>query len=428
DNGQFTVSLSALSSTDTTISYTVSGTAAPGSDYTALAGSVTIPAGSLTALVDVTLLADTLVEGDETVIVTLTAVTSGDPQITLDSGNSAATVTIADTEDTALVSITANDPSAAEPADNGQFTVSLSALSSTDTTISYVLTGSTATAGSDYVALSGSVTIPAGSLTALIDVTLLADSLVEGDETVIVTLTAVTSGDPQITLDSGNSAATVTIADTEDTALVSITANDPSAAEPADNGQFTVSLSALSSTDTTISYVLTGSTATAGSDYVALAGSVTIPAGSLTALIDVTLLADSLVEGDETVIVTLTAVTSGDPQITLDSGNSAATVTIADTEDTALVSITANDPSAAEPADNGQFTVSLSALSSTDTTISYVLTGSTATAGSDYVALSGSVTIPAGSLTALVDVTLLADTLVEGDETVIVTLTAVTAG
>src|SRR6185369_442161 len=167
DNGQFTVSLSALSSTDTTISYTVSGTAAPGSDYTALAGSVTIPAGSLTALIDVTLLADSLVEGDETVIVTLTAVTSGDPQITLDSGNSAATVTIADTEDTALVSITANDPSAAEPADNGQFTVSLSALSSTDTTISYTVSG-TAAPGSDYTALAGSVTIPAGSLTALI--------------------------------------------------------------------------------------------------------------------------------------------------------------------------------------------------------------------------------------------------------------------
>ena len=57
------------------------------------------------------------------------------------------------------------------------------------------------------------------------------------------------------------------------------------------------------------------------------------------------------------------------PQITLDPtpANLAATVTIAD-NDSATVSITANDASASETAtDNGQFTVSLTKVSSTDT-------------------------------------------------------------
>ena len=56
--------------------------------------------------------------------------------------------------------------------------------------ISYGVTGTATAGGTDYTALSGSVTILAGDTTATIDVTgIVADSLVEGTETVIVTLT-----------------------------------------------------------------------------------------------------------------------------------------------------------------------------------------------------------------------------------------------
>src|SRR5260370_37628556 len=51
---------------------------------------------------------------------------------------------------------------AAEPGTNGKFRVTQSAVSSTDTVVSYTVSG-TATAGSDYTALSGTVTIAAGS-------------------------------------------------------------------------------------------------------------------------------------------------------------------------------------------------------------------------------------------------------------------------
>ena len=44
-NGVFVVSQSAQAVSATTISYTVTGTATAGSDYTALSGSVTVPAG-----------------------------------------------------------------------------------------------------------------------------------------------------------------------------------------------------------------------------------------------------------------------------------------------------------------------------------------------------------------------------------------------
>ena len=54
-----------------TVSYTVSGTATPGSDYSALSGSVTILANTLTRTLTITPLNDTLVENNETIVVSL---------------------------------------------------------------------------------------------------------------------------------------------------------------------------------------------------------------------------------------------------------------------------------------------------------------------------------------------------------------------
>src|SRR5206468_2361901 len=127
NNGQFTVSLTKASSTDTAGGYTIGGTATPTTNYAALSGSVTILAGQLSAVIDVSgIVDDAIVEADETVSVTLTGVTSGDPQITLDPvpANLAATATILDTQSSTLCPSTTLFPSAETPTNNGQFTVS----------------------------------------------------------------------------------------------------------------------------------------------------------------------------------------------------------------------------------------------------------------------------------------------------------------
>src|SRR5262249_46387933 len=123
--GKFRVTLTKGSSTDTVISYTVGGTATPGAgnDYTALSGSVTIGAGQMTADIDVVVLDDNVVEPTETVIVTLTALTSGDPLITIDAANKAATVNITD-DDTATASV-AKVSDGTEPGTAGKFRVTL---------------------------------------------------------------------------------------------------------------------------------------------------------------------------------------------------------------------------------------------------------------------------------------------------------------
>ena len=333
-----------------------------------------------------------------------------------------ATVIISD-DDVSLANITAIDAVAGEPGNHGQFRVSLSNVSASDTTFSYSIGGS-ATAGIDYTTLSGSVTIDAGDSTALIDVGVLDDDVLENDETVIVMLAGITAGEAEITIDSSADSDVVTITD-EDTATVSITANDASASEPSDNGQFRVSMTQASDKAVTVNYMVTG-TADGGGDYVTLAGSVTIAAGELSTTIDVSVIDDVVLEDSETVIVTLTGTSDTDVSIDSGAGANTATVTISD-EDRATATIIASDERAGEPSNPGQFTVSIDKSSDKDTTITYLVTGD-ATADTDYVALPGTVTIAAGQTSATIDVTVIDQTLLEDNETVIVQMISTSDG
>ncbi|WP_225885409.1 endonuclease/exonuclease/phosphatase family protein [Leptolyngbya sp. KIOST-1] len=89
-----------------------------------------------------------------------------------------------------VVTIAATDAIAAEgetPVNTGTFTVTRSGDIAEALTVTYTING-TATNGVDYEALSGTVEIPAGQTSATITVTPLDDDLIEGDETVVLTL------------------------------------------------------------------------------------------------------------------------------------------------------------------------------------------------------------------------------------------------
>ena len=106
------------------------------------------------------------------------------------------------------VTILATDPTASEPGtDTGTFTLTRSGPPEAALTVSYSISG-TATNGVDYEAIPSAVTIPAGATTASIVIRPIDDSLVEGPET--VTLTLASGSDYQV---GSPNAATVTIAD-----------------------------------------------------------------------------------------------------------------------------------------------------------------------------------------------------------------------
>jgi hypothetical protein len=184
--GSFTVTRTAVTPpAPLTVRYTVAGTATPGSDYVALSGSVVIPASANTAVITVTPIDDSLVESAETVVVTLSA----DPAYVVGTAKTA-TVTITD-NDRPTVSIRATDATATEAGlTTGAFTVTRTAVTpSVALTVRYTVAG-TALSGGDYVALTGTAVIPAGSNTAVITVTPRNDAIIEVNETVVVTLSA----------------------------------------------------------------------------------------------------------------------------------------------------------------------------------------------------------------------------------------------
>src|SRR4030042_5593702 len=184
--GYFTVSRPGSTTGALTVYYSVGGTATSGSDYNSLSGSVTIASGSSTGTITVTPINDTVVESNETVILTLSsnaAYSVGFP--------SSATVTItSDDVAPSTVTIAATDNTATEnPLTTGYLTVSRTGSTSGALTVYYSV-GGTATSGSDYNSLSGSVTIASGSSTGTITVTPINDTVVESDETVILTLSS----------------------------------------------------------------------------------------------------------------------------------------------------------------------------------------------------------------------------------------------
>mgnify|MGYP001827796576 CR=1 FL=1 len=297
----------------------------------------------------------------EDVTITLATITA-DPQITIDGASNEATITIADNDSaTATIAGTTNGNETGPI--GGVFTVTQSSESSTDTVLTYTVAGS-ADSGDDFTALSGTVTIAAGSTTAAINVATINDALVEATEDVIVTLTGFTARDPQVTIDGANDVSTLDIID-NDAATVSIAHTADGNETGSVSGVFTVTQTAAASMDTVLTYSV-GGTATSGDDFTALTGTVTIAAGSTTATINVATIDDALVEATEDVIVTLTGFTARDPQVTIDGANDVATLDIID-NDTATVSI-ANTTDGDETGPvAGVFTVTQTAAASVDT-------------------------------------------------------------
>ena len=104
-------------------------------------------------------------------------------------------------------------------------------------TVDYATSNGTATAGSDYTATSGTLTISAGDTTGTIGITVLADALDEANETVTMTLSSATNAT------ISDSTGTFTIAD--DDATPSLSINDVSTSNESNTAtNMTVTLSA----------------------------------------------------------------------------------------------------------------------------------------------------------------------------------------
>lgn len=196
-----------------------------------------------------------------------------------------------------LVAVFASGPTASEGGAPGEFTLKRTGDASASLPVTFTISG-TATSGSDFTALGTTATFTNGQSELKLPVRAVLDALVEGPETVTLTLQANAAYD----LGFANSA-TVTIIGDPPRATVS--AVDASASEAGgDPGTFRIAFPSASYGPVTFNYAL-GGTATPGADYAALPGSVTLAAGQTGTNLFIVPMADELVEGTESVTLTL---------------------------------------------------------------------------------------------------------------------------
>jgi hypothetical protein len=193
--------------------------------------------------------------------------------------------------------------------------------------VSYATGNGTAVSGSDYQTANGVLTFNDGETQKSFQVTILDDSVYEGDETVLLALSNPTGG---AALGSPVNAV-LTISDPEDVSAGSLQFSQAAYSVQEDGATATIQVTRSGVTDgqVAVSYATGNGTAVSGSDYQTTNGVLTFDAGETQKSFQVTILDDNVYEGDETVTLSLSnpsgGATIGTP--------SEATLTITDEED-----------------------------------------------------------------------------------------------
>lgn len=399
---------------------TSDGTATAGSDYTATQGTVTFPAGSVRQTITVPIVDDNVLESTETFSVALSS-----PSINASIGNPAtATVTIIENDNGSTVQFSPKTYTVNEAA--GQITLTVVATRfgdpNTQITVDYASRDGSATQTQDYGAVAGRLVFNAGQTQQQIVVPITNDLLLENAENFFVDLTNPSNAS---LVGDGSSIATVNIADDDSgTSTIQFSTAAASLAEGDGSITLTVVRSGGIGLAVSVNYASANGTATAGSDYTAVAGTLSFASGETQKTIVVLVTSDSFAEGNETFSVALSNPSAG---AALGSPSSE-TITINDDDGTgSTVQFNPTSYTANETPGNSTVTLSITATRlgdpNTPITVNYATSNGSATAGSDYIAKSDSVTFGPAETQKSITLTILDDGLVENAESFFVTLT-----
>ncbi len=284
-----------------TVNYTLGGTATLNTDYTRSGtnNTVTFAANATTATVIVDPTADTTVESDETVALTLTAGTD------YTIGTTTAVIGTITNDDTSVTLAV----SPASVTENGTtnliYTFTRTGVTTSALTANYTV-GGTATFNTDYTrtGTNNTVTFAANATTATVTVDPTADTTVESDETVALTLTSGTGYTVGTT-----TAVTGTITN-DDFSQLSINDIITVVEGKNSNAVLTVTVDNPNPQQISVNYATAPIDATPNVDYTSQTGTLIIPANASTATITIPILNDDLNKPDEVFAVTLSNATN----------------------------------------------------------------------------------------------------------------------
>ncbi|MCP5342273.1 MAG: hypothetical protein H6901_08665 [Rhodobacteraceae bacterium] len=377
----FTVTLDTAAFAPTVFHYYFQDVTATDSygDYNGVASTATIPAGVTTYTVQVPVYGDTLIEGNETFQMVLTAAPG-----TVLAGNAAAlvaTATIFDNDDAnpdpaagpgaiatpvfgpasasaSLPTLAVHDVSVVEGDSSFhymRFLVTLDQVASAPVTFDYYTQDITASGASgDYSAGSSTVTIPAGEQAVWISIPVYGDSGAEANETFEIILTDINNA----VFDGGAMTLTATGTIIDDDAgtpsltpgigspgtgdpgpasagpLPTVAIHDVAVIEGDSSFQYArvlITLDRPATAPITLQYYTQdGSASGANGDFNGTASSITLPAGTESTWVNIVVYGDTAIEGNETFSVVFTSITNG--QFVDDVPAVEATITILDND------------------------------------------------------------------------------------------------
>ncbi len=415
-NAVFTVSLSSAASTVVSVNYaTANGTATAGTDYTAIPPTtLTFNPGETSKTITVAVNGDNQVELNETFFLNLSNLQANGSNVTLADNQGQGTINNDDSASIAITDVTITEGNSGTT--NAVFTVTLSNAVDTAISLNYATANGTATTtDNDYTAIATTpLTFNAGETSKTITVAVNGDTKVESNETFFVNLSSLNANGRNVTIADNQGQGTIT---NDDVILPSITlAVAPSSVteDGTSNLIYTFTRSGVTTNLLTVNYSI-GGTATNGTDYASIPTGVTFAANLATATVTINPTPDTIVESDETVILTLASGTG------YTVGTTTPVTGTINNDDFSQLSI--NDITVVEGKDNNAIlTVTVDNPNPQPITFNYTTAPINATANVDYTSKTGTITIAPNTSTATISIPILNDNLNEADEAFTVTL------
>ncbi|HEY5914947.1 MAG TPA: Calx-beta domain-containing protein [Verrucomicrobiae bacterium] len=400
------------------VAMTVPGDATPGLKYIPTNYAIPFANGEVVKSFAVPILEENQVEGNQSLFLLLTNATGG----TVIGAPNPVPLTIID--DDVGVSFATNS------ALNAVYVVSetntlvtidiyrLNAASDLVTTVSYFTTNGTALAGVDYAALSGTLTFNRGESQKSVSILLMRNPRVTGDLTFALNLSNPTPGVQIAPPISAN----VVINDVDSGLSLLATNAAPatnavySVRENGTNIVITVVRTNANTGPVAVTYATADGTAVAPIDYVAVSGTLVFTNGQLSNSFSVPIIDNNLVDGDR--YFTLSLLNPTAPAQLL--APSSATVNIIDNETGFRFS-----NGSYEVAENGVaavFEVRRVGFTNGTASVAFATQNGTARAGTDYTATNGVLVFTNSEISKSFAVGVLDNTLIDGDRTVLVSL------
>ena len=411
--------------------YTVTGAAPSGDGY-----EVTLPAGAVSVPFTIAVSDDVLMEESETIEISAADFTFGVVPDVVTLETAAVTVTIPENDQPAYALIVS--PDAIAEGGVATVTVETGGVELPSEQVFTLTLGGTATPGADadYTVSSESLTLTAGQMSVAATITTLDDTLMEGEETILIDALLGTEpiGTQQaITIEANDDPVFVSSLNADsrtegETALLKVETGGVTFAEDQ-----TISLTFTGTATPTDDYTVTdgdGAPLSAPYELTLLAGAIDVTAGILVAV-------DAVVEGEETIVIDFGhdgAAAGAQQTVTIEASGQTDFTLSKSPPDPAAVS-EADD--GATPEDERVATLTVAGTGgitfSTPQTIFFEFAApdtGTAAVDADYTVtgdgLGGSapeyfLTLPPGDASVTLTITALEDSLVEGNEAVRVT-------